>query len=411
MSRSRLGCGTHLLIAFGLFVVAVGIIAYQNRDTVSMMWANVTAMNEGMDLTEELRYPEDVLDYMEAHPETVSLVAYTVGAEAEGIHLDAETARPLVNLPSLAVLSAYAKAAAAGQVDTTARVPVAEVSSRSLPGVNAQPHERTLNRWSETNRIDADSTVAVADIAWAVARLNDDPALDWLIDRLGRAAIRAETEALGWPAGSAPMPKSGLYLEWANAASALHSDADRAPSIEQSAIYAAAERYASDSTYAREIRQTFQSRGTNLTLRDQRRMAQETLPQATATEVAAAMVQMAEAAPESSYATAYALLDRSTGLDSLNTHVQRVASKGGAMPGVISFAGLAHYADDRAPRVVVLSMEEIPLAVFYHLLQSGLDQGLALRLLSDDAFFEETRTRIQASNNADPTDSTGAMAQ
>ena len=70
------------------------------------------------------------------------------------------------------------------------------------------------------------------------------------------------------------------------------------------------------------------------------------------------------------------------------------------MPGVISFAGLAHYADGRPPRVVVLSMEEIPLAVFYHLLQSGLDQGLALRLLGDHAFFEATRTRLMAPDTA-----------
>jgi len=400
MARSRLGCGTHLLIAFGLFVVAVGIIAYQNRDTVSMMWANVTAMNEGMNLTEELRYPEDVLDYIEAHPETVSLVAYTVGQEDDGIRVDAETRRPLVNLPNIAVLATYTEAVASSQVDTEARIPVEAVGRHALPGVNIQVHERTLNHWREDERIDADSTVSTADIAQAVARFNDDAALDWLLDRLGREAVQAQVEALGWPDAATPVPKSGLYLEWANAASALrNSESDAPPTVERQAIYDAATRYATDSTYAQEIRETFRTRGTNLTLRDQRRMAQETLPHATAAEVARTFVQMAEATGNQPTAQAYAMLNRASGLDTLNTGVQRVASKGGAMPGVISFAGMAHYTDGRPPRVVVLSMEEMPLAVFYHILQSGLDQGLALRLLGDDAFFEEARERLHASTS------------
>lgn len=405
MARSRLGCGTHLLIAFGLFVVAVGIIAYQNRDTASMMWANVTAMNEGMNLTEELRYPEDVLDYIEAHPETASLVAYTIGREDEGIYIDANTARPLVNLPNVAALVAYAEGVNSGQIDAEARVPVAEVNRWALPGVNAQVHERTLSRWHDDDRIDAESTIAVADIAHAVARHNDDPALDWLINRLGRAAVQAQTEALGWPDEATPVPKSGLYLEWADAASVLrNSESDVPPTIERAAMYESATRYATDSTYARSVRETFRTQGTSLTLRDQRRIAQATLPHATAAEIARTFVQM-EAAPSGQpMAQAYAMLDRATGIDTLSVGVERVASKGGAMPGVISFAGMAHYADGRPPRVVVLSMEDIPLAVFYHLLQAGLDQGLALRLLGDDAFFEATRERLQ--DEASGTEST-----
>lgn len=400
MSQSRLGCGTHLLIAFGLFVVAVSVIAYQNRDTVSMMWANVTAMNEGMNLTEELRYPEDMLDYIEAHPETVSLVAYTIGQEDNAIEFANETARPLVNVSNVAVVVAYAEAVAEGALDASARVPVAEVSRRALPGVNEQPHERILDRWTEAKRIDADSTIAVSDIAEAVAQHNDDAALDWLIDRLGAEAIQAQTEALGWPSAATPVPKSGLYLEWAEVASALRDGgSDSLPTIEQTAFHEAATRYASDSTYAREIRKTFRTRGTNLTLRDQRRMAQETLPRASAANVARTFADMAQATTNEPMATTYALLNRSTGIDTLSTGVQRVASKGGAMPGVISFAGVAHYADERPPRVVVLSMEEMPLAVFYHVLQSGLDQGLALRLLGDDAFFEDARERLDASTS------------
>ena len=404
MSRSRLGCGTHVLIALGLFAIALVVIGYQNRDTVSMMWANVTAMNEGMNLTDELRYPEDVLDYIEAHPETSSLVAYTIGREDAGIMLNAETPRPLVNISHVAALAAYTQAVADGEMDAEARVSLTEIGRHALPGVNAQSHDRTLDHWNEANRIDADSTVAVADIAAAVARFNDAPALDWLLNRLGRRATQAQTQALGWPEAAAPVPRSGLYLEWARASTALQeATTTESTRIGRDAMFSAAARYATDTTYARQTRDVLETRGTNLTLRGQRRIAQTTLPHASAADVAGAFAQMAQRPPGDPLSDTYAMLDRPVGIDTLSTGVQRVISKGGAMPGIISFAGVAHYAGDHPPRVVVLSMEDVPLAVFYHLVQSGFDQGLALRLLGDDAFFQDTRQRIHAADSTEAT--------
>lgn len=394
MNRPRLGCGTHLLIAFGLFVVAVGVIAYQNRDTVSMMWANVTAMNEGMALTEELRYPEDVLDYLAAHPESTSLVAYDVGRAGQGIAFQAEDTRAMVNLSNIVVLAAYADAVASGTLDAAERVPVADISRRTLPGVNAQPHQRTLEYWESEGALDADSTIAVSDLVQAVARFNDDPSFDWLIDELGRPALEAQTTAMGFSVDALPMPKSGLYLEWAEAAPALRSRSGTTQPVSTEAVYAAASRYAADTTYAGEVRDRFRTQGTNLTLSDQRLMAQGTLPKTTAQAMGDVLGRMASATPPDPQAEAFAMLDRSAGLDTLTVGIERVASKGGAMPGVISFAGVAHYAEDRPPRVVVVFMEDVPLAVFYHLLQSGLDQGLGLQLLGDDAFFERARERF-----------------
>jgi hypothetical protein len=45
--------------------------------------------------------------------------------------------------------------------------------------------------------------------------------------------------------------------------------------------------------------------------------------------------------------------------------------------------------------VVVLLIEDLPIAVFYHLLQTGIDRGFQLQLLGDDAFFETARARLQ----------------
>jgi hypothetical protein len=43
---------------------------------------------------------------------------------------------------------------------------------------------------------------------------------------------------------------------------------------------------------------------------------------------------------------------------------------------------------------VVLLLEDLPMGVFYHLLQTGLDKGFQLRLFSDDAFLKQVRQRL-----------------
>ena len=45
-------------------------------------------------------------------------------------------------------------------------------------------------------------------------------------------------------------------------------------------------------------------------------------------------------------------------------------------------------------------MDGLPLGVFYHLLQTGLDRGFLLQLLGDDVFFEQVRERLA---DAEPT--------
>jgi hypothetical protein len=69
---------------------------------------------------------------------------------------------------------------------------------------------------------------------------------------------------------------------------------------------------------------------------------------------------------------------------------------------VLSFVGYARYADGRSPRVVVLLMDNLPIAVMYHLLQTGIDKGFQLQLLGDDAYLQHVR-EVLADTSAAPT--------
>jgi hypothetical protein len=95
-------------------------------------------------------------------------------------------------------------------------------------------------------------------------------------------------------------------------------------------------------------------------------------------------------------------LERSFARDSVALSIRTVGSIGGATPGLISLAGYAERAGDAPPRVVVLLLERLPMAVFYHLLQTGLDKGFHLQLLGDDAFFEQVRRRLPPTEKSSP---------
>jgi hypothetical protein len=56
---------------------------------------------------------------------------------------------------------------------------------------------------------------------------------------------------------------------------------------------------------------------------------------------------------------------------------------GGGFPGIQSTAGILTRADGGG-RVVVLLLDGLPHAVFYHLAQTGLDVGLVLDRLGLD---------------------------
>jgi hypothetical protein len=88
--------------------------------------------------------------------------------------------------------------------------------------------------------------------------------------------------------------------------------------------------------------------------------------------------------------------------DSLDAPVEALGTHVGATPGMISFVGYVRYSTDRPPRLAVLFLEGLPIGLFYHLLQTSLDKGFQLRLLSDPEFFEKVEKTL--SQNGDGED-------
>ena len=179
----------HVSIAAGLFVAVLIFIVARNWTTFALIVDNMAAMNEGKQVAQQIRYPSDLLTYLAEHPEHVSLVAYDVGAADEGIVYQAAQPRPMVSVPNLMLLAAYAHRTAAGQIDPGRRIPLAALEPYALPGAGEEQHRRARTHWREQGLLDADSTVALRHVVRAITRFGDRAATDWFITDLGRAAV------------------------------------------------------------------------------------------------------------------------------------------------------------------------------------------------------------------------------
>ena len=390
------GCLRPLLISAGLLVVVVVVAALINRETVSQLVANMEAMGEGAEIAGRLHEPADVLDFMAEHPEWVSLVAFDLGAEAEGIFYGPDVRRPVAGLPRLLLLIEYLRQVHSGETDPQTSVSLDTLETAFLPGTDAARHTRTMADLQEADP----ERATLAQIAEAMIRQNSAAATDLLISHLGRPALAALPERLGLDSLDAPLPTSGLFLSWrfsAEATTKAHFAVleQTPPDVRADDAYRLAARYRSDSLFRQSERERLATRGSDLSLPEQRTFAAHTYPRGTA-QTYADILRRAHTDSLLAPGVGKAMrpyLERVLP-DSVGSTLEAIGSEAGSFPGLVSFSGYATRDDLPQGRVVVLLMEDLPLGVFYHLLQTGLDRGFLLQLLGDDAFFEQVRERL-----------------
>jgi hypothetical protein len=420
----------HLLYATLLLLAALAFIGYRNWDTIQVMIDNASALNEGGTEASSIRSPDDLLTYLSNHPDVVSLAVMTAGsnaatADAGSVFVNADVPRAVTALPKLLVAAEYHRRVAAGEARPDRRVPLDSVAVFSLPGVTAENHRRAVDSLraqgllraasrpeTETGTdVSTDTTVALRHLVGAALQMGDEAAMDWILHDWGAEAVRAMPQRWGLSRSSAPQPATGTYLVWNHtrlqSPTAQHLEAVRGLSRDSlfARAFAFIRRLARDAEFRAAERRRLSEEGSGLTLRQQRDFAVATYPVATARDYAQLLAATARGASPGKFGSASAgdslaarlqeAFERPVRADTLAAPFTHIASKSGAYPGLLSFAGYARRSGDRPPRVVVMLLEDVPLAVLYHLLQTGIDKGFQLQLLGDDAYLERVQRAMR----------------
>ena len=396
---ARLSFSQHLLLVAVLTTGALAFIAARNWDTVSMMLDNASSMNEGASAAQAIRSPDDLLAYIAQHPDQVSLTAYDLNTPADGVYYQPDAPRALTRIPILQLLADYAEGVAEGTVDPTRRVPVSALGVYALPGVNQSSHEQMVEQWRTSGRIDAAETVALADVMEYAARTGGRTPSDWWMMERGPDTVAVLPGRLGLSESEPPLPLTGRTLlgreEPPERLQTMDTDGIR------EAAFGLTQRLQQDASFRTQQRQQFDADGSNLTLETQRDIALAVYPSGTTRNYAALLARIAQGRSFSEATTLqlHDMLERPVAVpDSVQAPFASVATYGGASPGLMSFVGYARYDDGRSPRVVALLMDGVPIAVMYHLLQTGIDKGFQLQLLSEEGYLQRVREALADSS-------------
>lgn len=402
--RMLRGCAITLAVA-GLILLAGGI---WQRHTLGALAANLQAIFAEPQYAQGLEQPTEILALLQNQRDSVALVSYSVlpdgsiDREQPVISHNAEQPLPLASTIKIVLLAAYAEQVEQGRLQPDQPVMLADWQRYYLPGTDGSAHQTSLQQLGILTgesgfALDPAQTVTLDELARAMIVQSDNAAADYLLDRIGSAAISDLIERAGLEQQELPMSSLGMFLSWRN----HEQPRQQREHIEQLAAL-------SDTEYRQTVErlaERYIHSAWGQAERDWRRSASlpdltyqafataELAPRGSAADYARIMAGIASnsfISPEVSQRMR-SYLNWPMQFAGNQARFSEFAAKGGSLPGLITEAFyVIPQAGDFAEqqRVVVLFMPELPLAAFLRLNQTFGHQEFMLRLAEEAAFAE-----------------------
>jgi hypothetical protein len=331
-----------ITLAFAILLVGSAVVFLSSSRGSALRDAMVNVVASDELNGQSLESIEDLVRYLEAHPERYALAAWDVGREDAGVFHDADTRWPLASTVKIIPLALASEELAAGTWD--AATPTPEVEAFYLPGTDGGAHLRA----------GADGgTSTLGGALHGMIRFSDNAATDAILFRLGRA--RVQSDGGGLPS---PHPLSGTMLVAAGPPPEALDDA---------AWAAAATLLDGGSTGAR------------LTIAQQEEMTRRFDNRGTARAFAALMERLFT---DPSHATALARTELSWPMEFAPNQRDFVvlATKGGSLAGTLTSASYGETKTGQR-RVVALFLHDLPFATWIELSRNYTQQKLERELL------------------------------
>lgn len=310
-------------------------------------------------------------------PESVGLVVYQAGREAEGVFWNADMPLPLASVAKLIILVAYVEAVASGELDPLAPVTLAELDGYYLPNFDLGAHRRAVQELRQNDRVlsgeGAAPYVYLEDVAWMMIRHSSNAASDYLHHLLGQARIEETALALGLDANSgqsAPCTFLGQFLVMAN--HTRESANDRVSLTAYLEGNAGAQAYGRDVALLfdayreqpafRQAEATWRSATRRPSFETQRIFAGRFAPQGTARAYAELMARLAQnglSNADSSY-QARRYLEWPMLFPANQESFSNLGYKNGSLPGVLTTVYYGYRLGESAPVVIALFYRDLP---------------------------------------------------
>lgn len=348
-----------------------------------------------------LKTTDDLLAYMVAHPEQVSLTAYPVGRPDAGIYHRADAPQSLASTMKLLVLHEYARQVSEGQLNATEKVALDDVFGHVI-GRDGGAARNALDDWRKREVLDADGKLPLDEVAHAMIRYSCNASTDYLIARLGREPLGRLPQRLGAPREEAPFPLSGAMMMVGN-----HTTTG-APATRRAAYEKMSRTQLADTAYDwnRKLRtepgfqmkeiEWLQKGGDTLSYDEQRRFFQVAWTRGTTRGYARVIADAYQAETPAARLMRHHL-SWPMAFPGNRDAYDAMGTKGGSLPGLLTGATYFKLKSRPEAMTVALFFQDLPESVYENLGKSYLHQDFEHRLHADPAFFDTVRTRLKGS--------------
>jgi D-alanyl-D-alanine carboxypeptidase len=331
-------------------------------------------------------------------PETVGLAAFQVGQESEGVYLNADSPMPLASVVKIINLIAYARAAAAGELDPAEWVPLEEIARTYLPRSDLGAHNRAVQDLEERRLIAFDPPATpLEEIPWMMIRFSSNAAADYLHLRLGQRTIEQTIIDLGLESHTAPCPWVGQFLAIANRRTSGNNRLAVRAYIEEPESYGReamrlAESYANDEAF----RVAESDPGWRASFDTQLLFADSLNAQASAGDYADLMSRIVQNQLSGDYTNIVVrrVLEWPMIFPVNQELFTTIGLKDGSLPGVLTTAYYATRIEDGATLVVVLFYRQLPRQTYNQWRRDLSHDEFARWLLSDPEAIPQLRAAV-----------------
>ncbi|MCL1474668.1 serine hydrolase [Argonema antarcticum] len=388
-------------VAFGLlflFLLFAGLTIWQWKTISRFLEVAIETSKDG-ERTSPLKTPEDFLEYIVAHPQNVSLVAYEISNPEQGIFYRADEKHPLASTIKILILAEYARQVEQGIISPDEKIDLNSVDVYYLPNKDGGAHPQALKEFQDKKYVNAANQIDLRHIAWAMIRYSSNAATDYLIERLGRENIEKLPSRLGLPNQDVPLPIIGQFLSWDDSeisplpAERLKIYQAMSQTEYANLVYNLMSKWRNDAAFRdRKIKHLIEFIG----IEDQQAMAQALNPGGTAKGYAQIMERIYTNSLISPAVSQIMreYLEWPMKNEPVREKFDALSAKGGSLPGIVTETMYAKRKNGERGRVVALFFENIPTGVWLQLMQTYAQQEFELKLLTDKQFFETVRQKL-----------------
>ncbi|KAB8335433.1 hypothetical protein SD80_003700 [Scytonema tolypothrichoides VB-61278] len=391
----------YMKFAISIILICFLVLVVWQWSSVSAVLDIFSTLSEEKQWSSRLKTPEDVLEYIVAHPKDVSLVAYKIGNSEKGIFYNSDEKRPLASTIKILVLAEYARQVELEIISPDELVNLADIDIYYLPNTDGGAHPNAVKELKEKAYINAANQVELRHIPWAMISYSDKAATDYLIERLGRDKLEKITASLQLNNQDVPLPIIGQFLSWSNHTFS-NTPAERlnkyqAMRLKEYAdeVYHWTNEWRSHQEFrAKETKQIKSRKG--LKYQEQKAMTEATNCGGTARGYAQIMERIYSGSLISPQADEIIreYLEWPMQFPENQQQLDAFGAKGGSLAGIITEVWYLKPKKAQHARVAALFLKKIPGSVWFKMLQTYIQQEFQYKLLVDDKFFDLVREKL-----------------